>query len=134
MPTIKRKVDMNLGELLCWAIDNEEQARFRDFSSKSMRVRFNDNANPEIIFGKQFLPIEQTFKVQIEEEITEDTKLFLISRYIGKMGSVSYLYDMTSISKRLKHLPVDCEITHFYIENENKELQLIWTKEKGLVE
>ncbi|UXU84620.1 hypothetical protein MUA77_04120 [Mammaliicoccus sciuri] len=134
MPKIKVEKEMNLPELLSWSIENKEQARFRDFRSKSMRVRFNDSAKPEIIFDKRFLPIEQTFKVQIEEEITEDTKLFLISRYIGKMGSVSYLYDMTSISKRLKHLPVDCEITHFYIENENKELQLIWTKEKGLLE
>ncbi|MEB7816706.1 hypothetical protein [Mammaliicoccus sciuri] len=128
MPTIKTKKEMNLGELLCWAIDNKEQARFREFSSKSMRVRFNDNAKPEIIFAKQFLPIEQTFKVEIEEEITEDTKMILVSRCIGKLGNVSYLYDRTTINSRLKNLPKDCKITHFYIED--KDLVLIWENGK----
>ncbi|MFI3377640.1 hypothetical protein [Mammaliicoccus sciuri] len=134
MPTIKTKKEMNLGELLCWAIDNKEQARFRDFSSKNMRVRFNDSAKPEIIFDKQFLPIQETFKVEIKEPITEDTKLFLISRCIGKFGNVSYLYNRTTINRRLDNFPGDCKITHFYIENDNKELVLIWTKEKGLVD
>lgn len=133
MPTIKRKVEMNLGELLCWAIDNEEQARFRDFSSKSMRVRFNDNAKPEIIFAKQFLPIEQTFKVQIEEEITEDTVFDkLISRYVFISSKPSYAH---SINTTIKEVEEDKKVaTHIYLENEDNELQLIWTREKGLIE
>ncbi|WP_204243493.1 hypothetical protein [Mammaliicoccus sciuri] len=127
MPTIKRKVEMNLGELLCWAIDNKEQARFRDISSKSMRVRFNDNAKPEIIFDKLFLPIEQTFKVEIEEPITEDTvipKILVKSNY-NEMAQEHY----------------DSKINQFvyqytkaiYIVNDDLTMTLIWTKEKGLV-
>ena len=130
MPTIKRKVDMNLGELLCWAIDNEEQARFRDFSSKSMRVRFNDNAKPEIIFAKQFLPIEQTFKVQIEEEITEDTvihKLIELSDK-GLLGRT-----ILNINSSINLAKTDKSVA-FYILNDDLTMTLIWTKEKGLVE
>lgn len=130
MPTIKRKVEMNLGELLCWAIDNEEQARFRDFSSKSMRVRFNDNAKPEIIFAKQFLPIEQTFKVQVEEEITEDTVLPKILE-IANDGYSGYatLHERTAINEVVRKSSIA-----FYFLNEDLSLTLIWTKEKGLIE
>ncbi|QQV88430.1 hypothetical protein [Staphylococcus phage ZCSS1] len=64
------------------------------------------------------------------EEITEDTKLVLVSRCIGKLGNVSYLYDRTTINSRLKNLPKDCKITHIYIENEDKDLVLIWKNGK----
>lgn len=130
MPTIKRKVEMNLGELLCWAIDNEEQARFRDFSSKSMRVRFNDNAKPEIIFAKQFLPIEQTFKVEIEEEITEETVILRLVEFgnYGHGKDFSWHYN-TSINEEL-----DIGSEAFYIMNDDKTMPLIWTREKGLIE
>lgn len=119
MPTIKTKKEMNLGELLCWAIDNKEQARFRDFSSKSMRVRFNDNAKPEIIFAKQFLPIEQTFKVQIEEEITEDTM-------------IPHLYDLLENNSLCRWSPAtisDLKTSKsraFYIMNDDMTMTLIW--------
>lgn len=117
MPTIKTKKEMNLGELLCWAIDNKEQARFRDFSSKSMRVRFNDNAKPEIIFAKQFLPIEQTFKVEVEEEITEDT---VFEHIIEVRGSDHATWKNTSIADQ--KLPNSTQF-YAYIDEEYK---LIW--------
>lgn len=121
---------MNLGELLCWAIDNKEQARFRDFSSKSMRVRFNDNAKPEVIFAKQFLPIDQTFKVEIEEEITEDTVILRLVEFgnYGHGKDFSWHYNK-SIKEEL-----DIGSEAFYIMNDDKTMTLIWTKEKGLVE
>ncbi len=131
MPTIKTKKEMNLGELLCWAIDNKEQARFRDFSSKSMRVRFNDSAKPEIIFAKRFLPIEQTFKVEIEEPITEDTKLeeiFLITNnsiYSEKCYNYSINDALTDNEGYYE------EVAMLILE---PEPLIIWTKEKGLVE
>ncbi|MCJ1780418.1 hypothetical protein [Mammaliicoccus sciuri] len=127
MPTIKTKKEMNLGELLCWAIDNKEQARFRDFSSKNMRVRFNDSAKPEIIFDKQFLPIDQTFKVKIEEEITEDTM-------------IPHLYDLLENNSLCRCSPAainelkTSKSRAFYIMNDDMTMTLIWTKEKGLVD
>lgn len=119
MPTIKTKKEMNLGELLCWTIDNKEQARFRDFSSKNMRVRFNDSAKPEIIFDKQFLPIDQTFKVEIEEEITEDTM-------------IPHLYDLLENDSLCRWSPAtisDLKTSKsraFYIMNDDMSMTLIW--------
>ena len=98
---------------------NKEQSRFRDFSSKSMRVRFNDNAKPEIIFAKQFLPIEQTFKVQIEEEITEDTM-------------IPHLYDLLENNSLCRWSPAtisDLKTSKsraFYIMNDDMTMTLIW--------
>ncbi|RIN79454.1 hypothetical protein [Mammaliicoccus sciuri] len=119
MPTIKTKKEMNLGELICWAIDNKKQARFRDFSSKSMRVRFNDNAKPEIIFDKRFLPIEQTFKVEVEEQITEDTM-------------IPHLYDLLENNSLCRWSPAtisDLKTSKsraFYIMNDDMTMTLIW--------
>ncbi|WP_070373082.1 hypothetical protein [Mammaliicoccus sciuri] len=127
MPTIKTKKEMNLGELLCWAIDNKEQARFRDFSSKNMRVRFNDSAKPEIIFDKQFLPIYETFIVKTKEPITESTVIprVLIRNVLGDCG---ILNDVTI--NNLNHL-----IIQVYLMNDDDTIgQLIWTRKEGLVE
>lgn len=127
MPTIKTKKEMNLGELLCWAIDNKEQARFRDFSSKNMRVRFNASGYPCIEFEKKFLPTYETFTVEIEEEITEDTKLLLIERFIGGMGYANYTsHGEVTINDVLKRNSDDIDSTHFYIENDEREPILIW--------
>lgn len=127
MPTIKTKKEMNLGELLCWAIDNKEQARYRDFSSKSMRVRFNDNAKPEIIFDKRFLPIEQTFKVEIEKPITEDT-------VIPKMLVIYYKNAAHIQTNKSLNFLIKDNLKSVYILNDDLTMTLIWTKEKGLVE
>lgn len=127
MPTIKTKKEMNLGELLCWAIENKEQARFRDFSSKSMRVRFNDNAKPEIIFAKRFLPIEQTFTVEIEEPITEDTKLFKLYHL------TEYSFWEIKLYRSINDVKTDKSLA-FYVINDDLTMTLIWTRKKGLVD
>ena len=134
MPTIKRKVEMNLPQLIEWGFKN-------DVTNTWYRASNVEEYISEVFFDATGLPQfsntvnkNDTFTVEIEEEITEDTKLFLISRCIGEFGNVIYLYDRTTINSRLKNLPKDCKITHLYIENEDNELQLIWTKEKGLVD
>ncbi|WP_426392499.1 hypothetical protein [Mammaliicoccus sciuri] len=128
MPTIKTKKEMNLGELLCWAIDNKEQARYRNFESKNMRVRFNDSAKPEIIFDKQFLPIQETFKLEIEEPITEDTvipKILVKSNY----NEMAQEHCDTKINQFVYQYT-----KAIYIVNDDLKMTLIWTNEKGLVE
>lgn len=125
MPTIKTKKEMNLPELIEWAIKKDiKDEKFYSKNGCHISIDFR---------GHAFLwdiRLNEIFTVEIEEEITEDTKLFLISRCIGKLGNVSYLYDRTTINRRLDNLPGDCKITHFYIENEDKELVLIWKNGK----
>ncbi|WQJ75267.1 hypothetical protein P3U44_07030 [Mammaliicoccus sciuri] len=130
MPTIKTKKEMNLPELIEWGFKQKELPPLFYGDKEGSLVQFTPGGWVNITA----IEPTDTFTVEVEEEITEDTKLFLISRCIGEFGNVSYLCDITTINSRLKNLPKDCKITHFYIENEENELQLIWTKEKGLVE
>ncbi len=126
---IKTKKEMNLPELIEWGFKNDiKNAVYNSKNGLSANFSFDGKAVIGYAFSK-----DDTFTVEVEEKITEDTKLFLISRCIGEFGNVIYLYDRTTINSRLKNLPKDCKITHLYIENEDNELQLIWTKEKGLL-
>lgn len=75
MPTIKVKKEMNLPELLNWAMNNKEQVSLRSFYSKSMVVRFNTSGYPHIEFDKKFLPTYEVFTVGVKEEITKYTEL-----------------------------------------------------------
>lgn len=130
MPTIKTKKEMNLGELLCWAIDNKEQASLKDFYSKNIGVKFNASGYPCIEFEKKFLPTFETFAVEIEEEITEDTVLPKVLE-IANDGCSGYatLHERAVINEVVRKSSIA-----FYFLNEDLSLTLIWTKEKGLVE
>lgn len=69
---------------------------------------------------------ETVFEVEVEEEITEDTELDLIERFIGGKDYVCYTSQRATIKECLKRSPRDCTTTHFYIENDDRELILIW--------
>lgn len=127
MPTIKQKVDMTSHELITYGIQNNIKNIILEAINEKCKekaiIHFNENAMPIV---SRDVNIHHVFEVEVEVPITEDTKMILVSRCIGKLGNVSYLYDRTTINSRLKNLPVDCEITHFYIENEDEDLVLIW--------
>lgn len=126
MPKIKVEKEMNLPELLSWAIENKEQAKYRDFRSESMRVRFNGSGLPEITFDKQFLPIYETFVVMTKEEITEDTQIPNL-RHLTKYG-----FTKATHTRSIKEAKADNSVA-FYILDDDLTMTLIWTKEKGLV-
>jgi hypothetical protein len=126
MPKIRVEKEMNLGELLCWAIENKKQASYRDFYSKNIQVKFNGSGHPKIIFNKQFLPIYEKFIVRTEEPITEDTQVPNL-RHLTDCG-FTYMTNTRSI----KECKTDSSIA-FYIMNNDLTMTLIWTKEKGLV-
>ncbi|MGO2093039.1 MAG: hypothetical protein ACTH2V_01135 [Mammaliicoccus sciuri] len=137
MPTIKTKKEMHLGELLCWAIENKEQASLKDFYSKNIGVKFNASGYPCIEFEKKFLPTYETFTVEIEEEITEDT---VIPKAIAVFKHTTDLYTDRLFSKSINEiLKLDDKVTSsdtktIYVLNNDGTLTLIWTKEKGMVE
>lgn len=124
MPKIKTKKEMNLGELLCWAIDNKEQASLKDFYSKNIGVKFNASGYPCIEFEKKFLPTYETFTVEVEEEITEDT---VFKQLIEASEDDLFVIENGSINTERNNFS---ESFYAYI---NGEIILIWTKEKGLV-
>lgn len=135
MVKIKTKKEMNLPELIEWAWKNEFISSV--FWTSNREEGFNHKAFFDVdgnFYTSDNFNFNDTFEVEIEEEITEDTKLDLVERFIGGTGSVCYTSHSMSIKECLKRSPKECTTTHFYIENEDKELVLIWTKEKGLVE
>ncbi|MCD8770810.1 hypothetical protein [Mammaliicoccus sciuri] len=135
MPTIKTKKEMNLAELIEWATSNDITNTFAKLKSQwplKQGIRINNDGRFRIV-EMEYLSKNNIFTVEVEEEITEDTVFDkLISRYVFLSSKPSYAH---SINTCIKEFIEDRKVaTHIYLENEDNELQLIWTKEKGLVE
>ena len=129
---IKTKKQLNLPQLIEWGWGNPSLSRNKRFFSKDEKlgitkhcVHFNDFGYPEVD-NRYCLEPADTFTVEVEEEITEDTRLDLIERFIGGTDCVCYTSQRATIKECLKRSPSDCTTTHFYIENDNRELILIW--------
>ena len=127
---IKTKKQLNLPQLIEWAWDNgitNKEYICNEYKEKS--VIFNLMGWAE--FSDEFFyNPDDTFTVEEEIEITEDTELDLVERFLGGMGSVCYTSHTMSIKECLKRSPRDCITTHFYIENDDRELVLIWRNGK----
>ena len=138
---IKTKKEMNLPELIEWGWKNKELSKNKRFTSKNkgnltikQSVIFNDFSYAEIECNYCYGP-EDIFTVEIEEPITEETKLDLIERFISGPGSACYKsHGNKTIKECSRRSPEKYTTTQFYIENDYRELVLIWTREKGLVE
>lgn len=137
MPTIKTKKEMNLPELIEWGWNNKELSKNKRFTSKNkgslaikQSVIFNHFSYAEIENNYCYGP-EDTFTVEIEEPITEDTKLeeiFLITNnsiYSEKCYNYS-INDVLTDNEGYYE-----EVAMLILE---PEPLIIWTKEKGLVE
>ena len=126
MPTIKTKKKMNLPELIDWAMDNDVTgAMFSDNRVEAKRIRFEVGI---LVSIHGDIHKGDTFTVEVEEEITEDTRLDeLVVRY---RNDDIYIFPQ----ERIDDFKNDSSIVAFYIPNDDLTMTLIWTKEKGLVE
>ncbi|HCY7643414.1 TPA: hypothetical protein PE418_000399 [Staphylococcus aureus] len=131
---IKVKKEMKLDELIKWARENPELSQGKVFVTKSFAdgiVRFDSYTNKCTTSG--FAPIDTPFIVEVEKEITEETKfdrlfeVFEVSE--GEYNSA--LYTNTSIKECLYGRCVPTKA--FYILNDDFTLTLIW-KDGGLIE
>lgn len=125
---------MKLDELIKWARENPELSQGKVFVTKSFAdgiVRFDSYTNKCTTSG--FAPIDIPFIVEVEKEITEETKfdrlfeVFEVSE--GEYNSA--LYTNTSIKECLYGRCVPTKA--FYILNDDFTLTLIW-KDGGLIE
>ena len=131
MPTIKQKVEMNLPQLIEWGFKNDIREKsfiaYECVRDQRHEVHFNALGIPKF---SAFIKKSNTFTVEIEEQIDENTELTalveLSSR--GLLGNTR-LYRYHSIND-----VIDNQSVAFYILNDDLTLTLIWTKEKGLVE
>ncbi len=123
MPTIKTKKEMNLPELIEWATEND--VRNKSFCSDRYcdEVSFDENKDMTC----ERITINETFTVEIEEEITEHT---VLPKLVTRNTSGRYNGWISECVKGF-HLEL---IEAIYILNDDLTMTLIWTKEKGLVE
>ncbi|CAC5889432.1 phage protein [Staphylococcus aureus] len=126
---IKVKKEMTLDELIKWAWKNPELVRGEKFYPQGKRdetcVYFRlDDGRRCLMRG--FISADDTFAVEYEEEVTEETVIpKLVKMYEdGKMS----VYNDYSIKRSLLYSP-----KAYYILNDDLTMTLIW-KDGELVE
>ena len=130
MVKIKRKIDMTLAELIEWGFKNNiKNKKFISNSKDYTSVTFDSTGWGE--FNNYFSP-EDTFTVEVEEEITEDTQIYrlleLKDSFIFKDGGWKDLDIMKSNmygNRSISEVKND-ESKNFYMLNEDGTLTLIW--------
>ncbi|HEG7369174.1 TPA: hypothetical protein SFO09_000682 [Staphylococcus aureus] len=126
---IKVKKEMRLDELIKWAWENPELVAGKRFHAE---YKYDENyvffplhdGRKCLISG--FISADDTFEVEVEEKITEETKfdrLFEVFEYLeGQYDCESNVN--ISINERLKDkcFPIES----FYILNDDLTMTLIW--------
>lgn len=118
MAKIKRKVEMTLPELIEWAWENEvsDKAFYSNLDGGS--VYFDKIQNLSI---EHEIAINETFTVEIEEEITKETEIpKLVSINRNNLNEVNINFNC-SIRQLL-----DRSDYNYYILNDDDTMTLIW--------
>ncbi|HCX2385195.1 TPA: hypothetical protein OZE81_002790 [Staphylococcus aureus] len=132
---IKIKKEMRLDELIKWARSNPELSKGKNFFTTGNgdgMVRFQKDTNE--CTTSVCVPLDAPFEVEVEEEITEETKfdrlfeVYEIQEGVYKSAS----YENASINERLKNDRIFLAKA-FYILNDDLTMTLIW-KDGRLVE
>lgn len=124
MPTIKTKKEMNLPQLIEWGWKNGIEKRSFISNGGKVTANFEDMGH---FITDSYISKEDTFTVEIEEPITEDT---VLPKLVTRNTSGRYNGWISECVKGF-HLEL---IEAIYILNDDLTMTLIWTKEKGLVE
>ena len=127
MPTIKRKVEMNLPQLIEWGFKNDIKEKsfiaYECVGDQRHEVHFNALGIPKF---SAFIKKSNTFTVEVDEPITENTVFELMIEVTDSCPNC--LWEEASVEDWKDE---DSKEFHAYIDGKFK---LIWTKEKGLVE
>lgn len=125
MPTIKTKKEMNLPQLIEWGWKNIEKVENKIFKSNTKDVFGRYSTVYFSVDGYGFntegVSHKDTFTVEVEEEITEDTvipKMVSIGRENQNETNVHY-------SVRIGQF-LDNEDFNYYVLNDDDTLTLIW--------
>lgn len=106
---IKRKVQKNLPQLIEWLL----KSGYRNYTANSDMeniVTLSRYGAIQFSLGT-FFP-EETFTVEVEEEITEDTKLPSVLVYDGKYFNALYGLSINDIEKRFIDYVYGVETIH----------------------
>lgn len=123
MVKIKQKKQLNLPQLIEWGWEND--VRNKGFESeRTSRAYFDYDG---YLSCTRAMEPTDTFTVEVEEEITEDTKVSKLAHYS------TYGFKGTKNSTSINDVKDKISLA-FYIMNSDRTMTLIWTKENGLVE
>ncbi|BFL77939.1 hypothetical protein SKB0068_07110 [Staphylococcus hominis subsp. novobiosepticus] len=132
MVKIKRKVEMTLPELIEWGFKNGIKNRkfVRNRNQRYFKpVVFNSCGYAEFNDDFSYSP-EDTFTVEVEEEIAEDTKLDTVLEIYNDTHSpgpiFSVIHKSTSINNIMEHKPNCFNTKCLYLINEDMTMTLIW--------
>lgn len=130
MVKIKQKVEMTLPELIEWGFKNGiKNKEFVSNFFKKKSVIFNLSGWAEFSDEYAYLP-EDTFTVEVEEEVTEDTKLSSVLEMYKDINypneNLSVIHKSTSINNILGYNPSYFNTKCLYLINEDMTLTLIW--------
>ncbi|EGQ4401176.1 hypothetical protein EEO29_02750 [Staphylococcus pseudintermedius] len=122
---IKVKKEMNLLELIEYIKKNEI----------ADKVFFDKKGKGKVVVGDDRylymtdLNLTETFTVEIDEEITEETEiLILVELFVSDYGLIIHTYYRTSIREAIGEVVkgVDALPKAFYILNDDYTMTLIW--------
>lgn len=123
MVKMKVEKEMELPELLRWASDNDIKG-CKINGDQGSNVFFNKNGWVSMNY---FISLEENFEVEVEEEITEETKIPVLVE-VAKINESSediliYYYRGISISEATNNIIAS---KSFYMLNDNYTMTLIW--------
>ncbi|WP_434795931.1 hypothetical protein [Staphylococcus equorum] len=108
---IKRKVEMNLPQLIEWAKENDIENKI--FIGKQNYYNVGFDIHGFMYFNSSnTMSLDETFTVTTEEEITEDTKLPSVLVYDGKYFNALYGLSINDIEKRFIDYVYGVETIH----------------------
>ncbi|MEJ7534940.1 hypothetical protein [Staphylococcus hominis] len=127
MAKIKRKVEMTLPELIEWAWKNDVEGKTFYSNIDGGFVYFDIGQTLSI---EHSIDKDETFAVEIEEEITEDTKLpkCLEISFDRKSGrDIAVVYENCSVKQLTDRNPERLlDIRTIHLVNDDGTVKLIW--------
>ena len=132
MVKIKRKVEMTLAELIEWGYKNEIKDKYFVSNQANHRLVTFDSIGWIDFSDDYCYPPGDTYTVEIEEEITEETEIYRLLELRDSLSFKdggwkdlnilkSYMYGNKSISEA-KH----DGSSKFYMLNDDDTMTLIW--------
>ena len=123
---IKTKKEMKLPQLIEWAWENDVRSRMFIGSGDGI-VKFGIGG---LVTQLEYIDSDETFTVEVEEEITEETVIpFLVETYTNDwcvketaMHSDNTISKILSLNKTLASM----ESLAFYMLNDDMTMTLIW--------
>lgn len=121
MPKIKRKVEMTLPKLIEWAWENEisDKAFYSNLDGGS--VYFDKIQNLSI---EHEIAINETFTVEIEEEIDEDTVFPVLVKTLKNVVEETKV--VTYYNASIEFSKSKNETISYHILNDDGTMTLIW--------